>query len=130
MVRWLAVASVALGLAAAPSAKDSWISLQAGQLTIVSSAGESAAQEIGRRLNDFVSVLSVVPGRQLMSDVPLTVIAFRNDKAFEPFKPRQNGRTFDVAGFFQRADDEHFIALSLGANVEYPYRVLFHEYAH
>lgn len=122
---------VALGLlpGAAP-ARDRWITLSTDHLTIISNAGDSEAREVARRLEDFVAALSIFPGRRIIAEVPVTVFAFRNGGSFGAFRPLQDGRTVDVAGYFQRADDEHLIALNLDASVEYPYRVIFHEYEH
>lgn len=126
-----AVAVFALAPAAPEAAKDSWIALQTGQVTVLSSAGEGRTRALARRLEDFVAVLSDLPGRPLVAEVPVTVMAFRDDAAFREFRPRQNGRTLDVTGYFQRADDEHLIALSLrDTGDDFPFRVVFHEYAH
>jgi tetratricopeptide (TPR) repeat protein len=130
--RFVLTLAAAAALCASPSAaKDKWIAVRTPHLNIVGSAGEGATRKVAEQLERFVDGLGAFAGTQIAADVPVTVVAFKNDAAYRPFRPRQNGRTLDVVGYFQRADDEHLIALSLetGAHGE-PFRVIFHEYAH
>jgi tetratricopeptide (TPR) repeat protein len=124
------VGITAAAFSAAP-AKDRWIRLRSPHLSLVSNASDRATRDVARRLERFVDALSSLLDLQSPPDVPATVMVFRNDASFAPFRPRQNGRTLDLSGYFQRADDENLIALSLDAPAdEHPYRVIFHEYAH
>jgi len=121
-----------LALCAMPrAAKDTWIGVRTTHLNIVSSANESATRRVAERLERFVDGVAAFAPSQIAADVPVTVILFRSDAAYAPFRPKQDGRTLGVTGYFQRADDENLIALSMetGAEAE-PLRVIFHEYAH
>src|SRR5262245_28539585 len=124
----LAIGQLALPLTA-PA--DTWIRVRTQHLLMVSSAGEAATTEVARRLERFVDAFSSIAGLGASPDVPVTVMVFRNDASFARFRPRQNGRTLNLAGYFQRADDENTIALSLEpSRGDHPYSVIFHEYAH
>ena len=132
---WGLAAAALLAVAAlelpATAAKDDWISVRTPHLAIVSSAGERATTRLAERLERFVDAFSSFVDVGADPDVPVTVMVFGNDAAFAPFRPRQNGRTLNLSGYFQRADDENVIALSLETSAdEHPYRVIFHEYAH
>lgn len=122
---------VAFGVQPAPVAKDTWIGVRTPHLNIISNAGEGATRNVAQRLERFVDGLAAFAGPRIDPDVPVTVMLFRNDASFAPFRPKRDGRTIDLSGYFQRADDENLIALSLesGTAAE-PYRVIFHEYAH
>jgi len=112
------------------SAKDAWIAVLTPRFHIVSDARESDAIDAARRLERFVDAFSSLVDVELPA-VPLPVVAFKDDGSFAPFRPRAGGKPLNVSGFFQRADDENFMALSLHpSGDEQPYRAMFHEYAH
>jgi hypothetical protein len=122
----------AAAMCAAPSAaKDKWIGVRTPHLNLVSNASEGATRKVAEQLERFVDGVAAFGGSQIAADVPVTVIAFKNDGDYARFRPKQGGTTLQVAGYFQRADDENLIALSLesGTHGE-PFRVIFHEYAH
>jgi tetratricopeptide (TPR) repeat protein len=66
----------------------------------------------------------------LDSSVPTTVVVFRDDASFTPFKPFYQGRPANVAGFFQPGDDVNYIAMTLDPRERDPFSVAFHEYVH
>ena len=132
---WTTAAAALLAAAVfAPSpagAAGEWIRLRTPRLSIVSSAGEGPTTRLAERLEQFVDAFSSLVDLGADPDVPVTVMVFADEAAFAPFRPRQNGQTLNLSGYFQRADDEHLIALSLETSGdEHPYRVVFHEYAH
>jgi tetratricopeptide (TPR) repeat protein len=64
--------------------------------------------------------------------VPTTVVVFKNDSAYKPFKPLADGKTVEVAGYFQSGDDVNYITLTperAGA-AENPFGTIYHEYTH
>jgi tetratricopeptide (TPR) repeat protein len=63
------------------------------------------------------------------SSTPTTVIVFRDDASFTPFKPLYQGRPTAVSGYFLPGDDVNYIALSLDPRGD-PYGTAFHEYVH
>ena len=63
------------------------------------------------------------------SPAPIVVLVFANDRSFEPFKPRFQGRTVEVAGYFQGGQDINFIAIN-GDLGDEAVRTVFHEYSH
>jgi tetratricopeptide (TPR) repeat protein len=130
--RVTAVALAAGALAGTPpAAKDTWLAVETPRLQIVSNASESAAIEVAQKLDRFVEALSSIVEIDPPVDVPLPVLAFKDDSSFAPFRPRANGAPLNVSGYFQRDEDESFAALSLhAAGDEQPYRAIFHEYTH
>jgi hypothetical protein len=130
--RVTAVALAAGALAGTPlGAKDAWLAVETPRLQIVSNAGESAAIEVAQKLERFVEALSSIVEIDPPGEVPLPVLAFKDDGSFAPFRPRANGAPLNVSGYFQRDEDESFAALSLhAAGDEQPLRAIFHEYTH
>jgi tetratricopeptide (TPR) repeat protein len=114
-----------------PAANDVWIGVRTRNLRVVSNASERATREATERLEQFVAAVSQVVHPSTAPDVPVTVMIFKNDASFAPFRPHLHGRPQNVDGYFQRSDDENIIALNLSASeASDPMRVIFHEYTH
>src|SRR5258705_1182394 len=57
---------------------------------------------------------------------PTSVVVFKSDSSFRPFKPGPN-----IAGYFQPGPDVNYIALTTELQGEQdPFTVIFHEYTH
>jgi hypothetical protein len=61
------------------------------------------------------------------SPVPTTVIVFKSESSYRPFKPMQN-----VAGYFQSGPDVNYITLSTesASSEQSSFTIIFHEYTH
>lgn len=64
--------------------------------------------------------------------MPTTVVVFKNDGAYKPFKPVVDGKVSEVAGYFQPGEDVNYITLTpdRGSGAENPYGTIYHEYTH
>jgi tetratricopeptide (TPR) repeat protein len=60
---------------------------------------------------------------------PVVVLVFRDNRAYEPFLPRDNGRPVRAGGFFQSGVDVNYITLSLQAG-DRAYPAILHEFSH
>ena len=128
----LVLACLVLFSAATPAAvKDRWINVTTKNFNIVSNASDGDTRELALKLEQFHMVFSVIFNLRDTNPVPVTVMVFKSDDSFTPFKPVHNGKTAEhVSGYFQRGDDENIIALNIDANEEHPMSVIFHEYTH
>jgi len=127
------VLMVSLAVAVGPTsaqAKDKWINLTTKNFNIVSNADEGGTRKLGLKLEQFHFVFSRIFNLPLQRPVPTTVIVFKNDGSFKPFKPLYNGKPANLAGYFQKGEDENVIALDIGANAQRPMSVIYHEYTH
>jgi tetratricopeptide (TPR) repeat protein len=108
-------------------AKDTWTSVRSQNFTVIGNASEKDIRNVANRLEQFRAVFgSLFPTIPLNSAAPTTVIVFKNDNAFKPYKPNQ-----EEAGYFQPGEDVNYIALtSERASNAYPFRIIFHEYVH
>ena len=87
-----------------------------------------AAEEMERFRRAVASLSSSL---RLDSPVPITIVVFRDDGAFTPYKPRTRGRiSHDVAGYFLPLPHASYIAMAPTGNREFTYRLTFHEYTH
>jgi hypothetical protein len=111
-MRPVAIALVAAALFATPALTQKtegpdtlsrdWKRLTTPNLTVVGNARDSdlrrAAEEIERFRGSLATLSSAL---RLDSPLPVTVVVFRDDSAFDPFKPRDRGKVRDdVAGYF------------------------------
>ncbi len=109
------------------SAKDNWLSVHSKNFLLVGNANEKQIRQVGMRLEQFREVFAqLFPKAVHTSPVPTTVIVFKNDDSYRPFKPNPN-----VAGYFQAGQDVNYITLTNEVRGgQDPFRVIFHEYTH
>ncbi|HEY8186398.1 MAG TPA: tetratricopeptide repeat protein [Pyrinomonadaceae bacterium] len=111
------------------SAKDTWVSVRSKNFLLVGNASEKAIRQVGVRLEQFREVFSrLFTTMKVNSPVPTTVVVFKNDESYKPFKP--NAFT---AGYFQPGPDVNYITLKLESDSrseQDPYTIIFHEYTH
>lgn len=125
----LAFSLIAFILALAPlqtaSAKDTWISVRSKNFHLVGNASEKDIRRIGIHLEQFRDVLSrLIANVKAVSSVPITVVVFKSDNSFKPFRPPS------AAAYFQSGEDVNYIALTSERMEENPYAAIFHEYVH
>ncbi len=108
-------------------AKDNWVSVRSKNFFLIGNANEKEIRQVATRLEQFREVFSrLFSGANFTSPVPTTVIVFKNDKSYAPFKPNPN-----LAGYFQPGQDVNYITLTTETRAEqYPFNVIFHEYTH
>src|SRR5215208_3116913 len=97
-----------------PQTRDTWRSVRTNHLFVIGNADAEKLRQVAAWLEFFHSAFGRLVSRNVLdSPVPTTVIIFRDDASFTPFKPLYQGRTVDLAGFFIPGDDVNYIALSL-----------------
>lgn len=117
------------------AAREVWLKAQSTHFTLIGDASEKEIRNIGMRLEQFreafSQIFSQIFSRTIIdSSAPITVIVFKNDSAYRPFKPLHQGKPADVSGHFQSSGDVAYIALAAGRSVGNPYAIIFHEYVH
>ncbi len=119
-------------LPASSSAKESWTSVHSQNFVVIGNAGESEVRKVAIRLELFRQIIALLsPKARIETPVPTTVIIFKSDSSFRPFKPQYKGKTRDnVAGYFLPGSDINYIALTTELRGQSPYEVIFHEYEH
>ena len=109
------------------SAKDTWISVRSKNFSLIGNSSEKEVRQVAIRLEQFREVFTrLFPQVKFTTPVPTTVVVFKSDSSYRPFKPRPN-----TAGYFQPGPDVNYITLSTEVSGEQsPYNVIFHEYTH
>jgi len=114
--------------AASPvAAKDNWISVRSKNFFLIGNGSEKQVRQVAARLEQFREVFShLFPGAVISTPVPTTVIVFKSDSSYGPFKPNAN-----LAGYFQPGEDVNYITLLAEARGQQdPFGIIFHEYTH
>lgn len=112
------------------TAKDKWINLSSKNFNIISNADDSGTRKLALKLEQFHFAFSRIFKLPLERPIKTTVIVFKNESSFNPYKPLYNGRPGNVAGYFQGGEDENLIVIDISANQERPMSVIYHEYTH
>jgi tetratricopeptide (TPR) repeat protein len=117
------------------AAREVWLKAQSTRFTLIGDAGEKEIRDVGMRLEQFREAFSQISSQIFSpsvsdSSVPITVVVFKNDSAYRPFKPLHQGKPADVSGHFQSSGDVAYIGLAAGRGGGNPYAVIFHEYVH
>lgn len=120
-----------LPIPAAAQPRDSWRSVRTNHLFVIGNAEPEKLRQVAVWLEFFPSSFGRLVSRNVLdSSVPTTVVVFRDDASFTPFKPLYQGKPANVAGYFQPGDDVNYIAMSLDPRERDPFGVAFHEYVH
>src|ERR1700681_3995560 len=78
-------------------AADKWLSIHSKNFLLVGNASESDIRRVGRTLEEFRSAVAVVfPKMEQASSAPTTILVFKNDESFKPFKPLYKGQPAEV----------------------------------
>ena len=111
------------------SAKDTWTSVRSKNFQLLGNANEKDIRQVGVRLEQFREVFArLFTNLSVNSPVPTSVIVFKNEDSYKPFKPNQF-----TAGFFQPGADVNYITLKLSTDLhseQDPFTIIFHEYTH
>jgi tetratricopeptide (TPR) repeat protein len=112
-------------------AKETWTRTQSKNFLIVGNASERQMREVATRLEQFREAFAhLFPAARFASPVPTTVIVFKSDSSYAPFKPLYQGRPAEVAGYFQPGRDVNYITLNAERLADDSYNTIFHEYVH
>ena len=110
--------------------REGWRSVRTNHLFVIGNADPENLRRVAVWLEFFHAAFARLVSRNVIdSSVPTTVIVFRDDASFTPFKPVYNGRPASISGFFLPGDDVNYIALSLDPRGD-TYATAFHEYVH
>ena len=132
VLRCLALVVAAFAAHGALTAAETWLAARTAHFEMFSSASESESRRILIALEQFrANFLASFPLRGA-SEPRTTIVLFRSESQFRPYKPLYEGKPKAVAGYFLPGSDEVMIAMTtdLGGSDTDPTEVIFHEYVH
>src|SRR5690349_24982215 len=93
--------------------RDGWHSVRTNNLFVIGNADADSLRRVAVWLEFFHAALARIISRNVIdSSTPTTVIVFRDDESFTPFKPGYQGRPTSITGVVLPRDDVNYIALS------------------
>ena len=124
------VASLAVaGPLPAVERQRNWQAVNSPNFTVRGDASAGDLRLVASRLEQFRDVFSTLFPRAVQAaSHATTVVVFRSPRAFEPFKPRYQGKATFVAGYFIGGEAVDYIAMDNSANDAF--RLIYHEYVH
>jgi len=129
---FVAIAASASRSAAGPDIqpRKGWIRLQAPNFLLLGDVSARDLRQVAERLEQFREALGVaLPNAILTTPAPTTVLVFETHKSYEPLKPRYQGKTRDLAGFFQAGEAVNYVTLTLEGGLD-NLGTIYHEYVH
>jgi hypothetical protein len=114
----------------APAAEPSpWLEIHSTHFTVITDAGEKKGKEVALRFEQMRAAFAgLLMKDRLNMPLPLTILAWKNDKPFYQMAPLPQGQPIGVPGFFVPGEDQNFIVLNLFE--EESWRAVAHEFAH
>jgi hypothetical protein len=115
-----------------------WLEIHSAHFTVITDAGEKKGREVALRFEQMRAVFAILLGKDhLNQSIPLTILAFNNDKSYYQIAPLAHGQgqagqsndvqPIGVAGFFLPGEDQDFMALNLSE--EESWRAVAHDFA-
>jgi len=105
-----------------------WLEIHSVHFTVVTDAGDKKGREVALRFEQMRAVLATLLGKdRLNQSVPLTILAFNNDKSYYQAAPLREGQPIAIPGFFLPGEDQDFIVLNLFE--EESWRAVAHDFA-
>ena len=107
----------------------SWLRLQTSNFTLLGNSSEKDLRRVGQRLEQFREAIGILfPKAVLNAPRPTIVLVFKNEKAYDPFKPQYQGKAKAIAGFFIRGAAANFVTLTTDSLEDFG--TVYHEYMH
>src|SRR5580700_6523104 len=121
--------TVVVCLCAPAAEKSPWLEIHSTHFTVITDAGEKKGREVALRFEQMRAVFALLLSKEkLYQPLPVTILAFKNDKPYYQLAPLKNGQPTDVSGFFLPGEDQNFFVLNVFE--EESWRAVAHDLAH
>ena len=112
---------------------ENWLEARSQHFTVVTNANEKAGRRIADQFERMRSVFHVAfPHLAIDNSSPVIVLAIKDEKDFRALEPESylaKGQ-LKLGGLFLRVPDKNYVLMSVDAEGEHPYSVIYHEYTH
>lgn len=127
----LILAFVALPAGTSPlvAPQKNWRQLATPNFRVIGNAGERDLRRVAGRLEQFREAIGILfPKAVVVASVPTTVIVFRSQKDYDPFKPLYKGKPKEIDGYFLPGPTANYVTMTAAG--EERFGVIYHEYVH
>ena len=122
-------AVLCLSLVSRGAEQSAWLEIRSTHFTVITDAGKKKGKEVALRFEQMRAVFGTLLTKERVNQpVPLTILAFKNDKTYYQSAPLQQGQPITVPGFFVPGEDQDFIVLNVFE--EESWRAVAHDFAH
>src|SRR5262245_27895163 len=99
---WAIVAAEAGAAAASPAdSAQGWNQLRSANFYVIGDAGAGQLRQVAERLEQFRETLGILFPKALQgATTPTTVIVFRTQHTYDPYKPLYKGKAKNLTGYF------------------------------
>src|SRR5271155_2376388 len=129
-ISWLPamLLGILLSASAHGAEQSPWLEIHSTHFTVITDAGEKKGREVALRFEQMRAFFATLLMKERLSEpLPLTILAFRNDKTYYQSAPLRQGQPISVPGFFVPGEDQNFIVLNLFE--EESWRAVAHDFA-
>jgi len=106
-----------------------WLEVHSAHYIVITDAGEKKGKEVALRFEQMRAVFGTLLMKERLNEpMPLTIVAFKNDKNYYQSAPLRQGQPINASGFFLPGEDQNFIVLNLFEPE--PWRAVAHDFAH
>src|SRR5437016_3537546 len=97
------------------NAADVWIKVQTPHFKIVGNSSEAQMRTVAAGLEDFLpEIVRIFPSADLRSTAAMTMVVFKDDASYAPFKPDRETAPANLVGYFLDGYEANFITASGG----------------
>ena len=119
-----------LVLSAARLDAAEWVRVDTPNFVVFGQVGEKRTKEVAAEFERFREAIGQVLSTAVTtSAVPTTVVVFESQRSFAPYRPKYNGKSVMVGGYFTSSESDNMIALTVDDR-DNALRIIFHEYTH
>jgi tetratricopeptide (TPR) repeat protein len=112
------------------AAEARWVRVRSAHYEVLTDASAGEGKRVARHLEQFRQLISqILTGGKSIDSERVSVLAFRNQRSFDPFAPRYRGKPVKLGGYFMQGPDRGYIVLNLSSGWE-NYQNLYHEQIH
>ncbi len=121
--------AILLATSATASEPSPWLEIHSTHFTVITDADEKKGKEVALRFEQMRAFFGTLLTKDRLNDsLPLTILAFKNDKNYYQTAPLRQGEPINTSGFFLPGEDQNFIVLNLFEPE--PWHAVAHDYAH
>src|SRR5260370_34035948 len=97
-------------MTASAAEQSPWLEIHSAHFTVITDAGDKKGREVALRFEQMRAVFATLLMKERLNEtVPLTILAFKNDKSYYQVAPLHQGQPNDVPRFLLPGEDQDFI---------------------
>jgi Tfp pilus assembly protein PilF len=112
---------------------DTWVEVRSPDFTVISNAGEKEARKIADQFEQIREVFqNAFPKMRVDLGKPVIILAVKNEDSMKALLPAfwEVKGHMHPAGWYQPAEEKHFVVVRTDIEGPNPYAVVYHEYTH